>query len=158
MSQQNILKSLEQPNTLHKTDTHTGSKVEFKIYHWSPTKTVQRLSLIGRKFAVPISMLYAESDNFAENFPVALLQFFETLGEDADSFIKMLLDEVWLNDKNVSEHFDDIFARDLHLIIELVQKVLEINYAPFLKKGLLGLTQAVSPVVNLYQATTSASQ
>lgn len=156
MQQASAMKRLAAPETAFTAECLNGEKMNFRIIHWSPTKTFARISKIGKYFAVPIAMMIDSKPgdaNFSEALPAALLQLFNTMDEDnLLEFISMLMDEVYFENKSVLENFDSLFMGRNEVIIQLMAKVVEINYSPFFKTGFGKLISSIIPVVGLSKA------
>lgn len=150
---QSLMKSLARPESEFIGETASGEKMKFRIIHWTPTKTFSRIALVGKYFAVPVSMLgnaNPDDGSFSELLPAALLQLFNTMEEhDFCSFIATVLDEVYYENANVVENFDKVFLGKNELVIQLISKVLEVNYAPFFKTGFANLMTSIVPVTSL---------
>lgn len=148
------------PETKYTTELGNGKKAEFRIVHWKPTKVYQRLPMIGKIFAIPVSMIFGsaaqgENSDFSEALPSALIYLFQTLDEnDFMGFLKMLLEDVWVGNTQIITDLDGLFKSNPEVILELALKVVEISYAPFMKKGLSGMFKGVMPVTNLYKQTS----
>lgn len=154
--QQSAMKRLAAPETTFTAECLSGEKLNFRIIHWSPTKTFSRISKIGKYFAVPVSMMVDSKPgdpSFSEALPAALLQLFNTMDEDDIlQFIALLLDEVYYDGISVLENFDRLFMGKNEVIIQLMAKVVEINYSPFFKTGFGKLISSIIPVVGLSKA------
>lgn len=150
---QSSMKRLAAPETEFIAECVSGEKMKFRIIHWSPTKTFSRISKIGKYFAVPVSMMIDSKPgevSFSEALPAALLQLFNTMEEDdLLSFIALLLDEVYYNNESVLQNFDSIFMGKNEAIIQVIAKVVEINYSPFFKTGFGKLISSIIPVLGL---------
>lgn len=148
------------PETMYTTELSNGKKATFRIVHWKPTKVYQRLPTIGKIFAIPVSMIFGsaaqgEDSDFSESLPSALVYLFQTLDEnDFLGFLKMLLEDVWYENTQIINDLDGLFKTNPEIILELALKVVEISYAPFMKKGLSGMFKGVMPVTNLYKQTS----
>lgn len=156
MEQAQVMKGLARPETNFEITSISGEKMNFRIIHWKPTTVFARIPLVGKYFAVPMSMLVGtkpEEVDFAEAVPAALLQLFNTMEENnLVSFIGTLLDGVYYNNMSVSENFDTVFMDKSDVVIQLITKVVEINYGPFFKTGFANLMTSLMPVVNLGKA------
>lgn len=151
-----IMKTLARPETEHSVKSLSGETMNFRIMHWRPTTVFARIPIVGKYFAVPMSMLVGtkpEDTDLAEVIPVALVQLFNTMEEnDLVAFIHMLLDGVYYNNQLVNENFDTVFQGKVDVVVELITKVIEINYGPFFKTGFTNLMTSLLPVVNLSKA------
>lgn len=118
---------------------------EFIIHHWSPTKVMCNLPKIGRYFAVPMATISASimsgGTNFTEALPTAFLYLFEQMEEDdIMKLIHLIIDGTDVNSISGVIDIDEVFADDIPGLIELVTKVLEVNYGCFFEKsGFTGL-------------------
>ena len=134
-----------------KTELVIGDRT-YVLAHWSPTKMYRNIPKVGRYFAIPASTVIGTIFNaqqegleadLSEAIPTALMYLFQTM-EDNDimDFYKIMFDDVYLNDKQVMNDFDGIFADNPFDPIDLIVEVLRINYVvPFSqKKGLSSLT------------------
>ncbi len=155
-SQNSIMKSLARPETNLEVESLSGEKMSFRIIHWKPTTVFSRIPLVGKYFAVPLSMLVGvkpEETDLAEVIPAALLQLFNTMEEnDLISFIGTLLEGVYYNNQSVTENFDNVFQGKSDVVVHVITKVIEINYGPFFKTGFNNLMTSLLPVVNLSKA------
>lgn len=107
---------------------------EFQILHMKPSVIYKKLPKIGRLIGVPAGMIMSSLGNagFSEALPAAMLQLFNTLDEENfDTFIKEILDDVYLQGTKVTADFDGIFMNAPHLPLQLAVKVLEVAYLPF---------------------------
>ena len=115
--------------------------VKFRILKWSPTKTFERIPVLGSVLAVPLVMYDSASmsadEDLEPRIAMALIQLFSGLEEkNLAEFLKMILDEVFTESgHNVSENFDELFFAHPELVVDLAAKVLEVNYGPFFKRG-----------------------
>lgn len=157
MVEANTMKSLSRPETEFMGQTAMGEQMKFRIIHWSPTKVFQRIPMVGKYFYVPVSMMAgykADDPAFADAIPAALLQLFNTMEEnDLIGFLGTILDDVYYNNKRVVENFDAVFLGKNEVVLQLVAKVLEVNYAPFFKIGFENLMTSIIPVAGLDQTS-----
>ena len=145
-----------------KTDLVIGDKT-FTICHWSPTKVYRNIPKIGKFFVVPLSTIMGEILNtpegekpdFSEALPSCLQYLFYTLEEnDIMKFYDVVFEDVIADNLQVSSNFDDVFAENPFGALELVAKVLEVNYiAPFSQNGgsqaLSKLLKAAAPMTQI---------
>lgn len=147
------IKAYARPETNFEIEALNGEKVTFRIIHWSPTTVFTRIPLVGRYFAVPISMLVGTKpgdEDFAEVIPSALLQLFNTMEEqNLMQFLFTMLQDVYYKNESVVDKFDIVFMGKSDVLIQLVAKIVEINYAPFFKTGFSKLMTSIMPVVGL---------
>lgn len=155
MEHANVMQTLARPETRFTGKTAKGESMEFRIIHWSPSKVFSRISLVGKYFYVPASMLIGtegDSEAFAEALPAALLHLFNTMEEkDFIHFIATMLDEVMYQNKSVVQEFDKVFLGKNEVVIQLIAKVLEVNYAPFFSTGFESLLTSILPVTSLHK-------
>lgn len=121
------------------TELKIGDK-EFIITHWSPTKVMKNLPKIGRYFAVPMATVagsvMAGGANFSDALPTAALYLFEQMEEDdIIKLIDLLLEDVDYNSMGAKINIDEVFDGDIMGMIQLVTKVLEVNYGCFFEKS-----------------------
>lgn len=131
------------------TTFKAGGK-EFLTNHWSPTTVYKHLPTIGKYFAVPISMVISSGnmEGFKETLPTALLYLFDQMEEnDVMALFGLILNETYANSKRVPDHFDEIFRENPAACLQVVAKVLEVNYGNFFsKEGLSDLLEIVAPM------------
>lgn len=125
----------------------------FFTNHWSPTQVYKNLPRIGKYFAVPISMVVSSGDvdKLSDTIPTAVLYLFQEMEEnDIMELFSLILKDTFLKTgaQPVADNLDEIFQANPEQILELVAKVLEVNYGNFFKKGgLNGLLKIVTPMV-----------
>lgn len=147
------MKALAKPETIFVAKTAKGEQMKFRIMHWSPTKVFSRISVVGKYFYVPFSMLGSVrpgDEGFEDAIPAALIQLFNTMEEnDLLVFLATMLDEVIYNNQSVVQTFDETFLGKTEVVIQLLAKVLEVNYGPFFEIGFKELITSIMPVVKL---------
>lgn len=134
-----------------KIDIGNNQQQEFLMDKWSPSKTVQNFSRIGRYFAMPLSMLVSNGNKEgSENaIPEALLYLLNTMEEDNFlAFIKFILQGVFTGNGtiNCSDNFDDAFANDPSILIEVLTWVLKEHYGCFFTRGFTPLMGILTPM------------
>lgn len=153
MADMNVMKSVARPETEFTAKTAKGEQMKFRIMHWSPSKVFARIPLVGKYFYVPASMissLKSDDPGFAETIPAALLHLFNTMEEnDLLGFLATMLDDVYYNNQQVVQNFDTVFLGRNEVVLQIVAKVLEVNYAPFFETGFESLLTSVLPVASL---------
>lgn len=150
------VKDYAKPEVEYEVTLDSGNVAKFRIIKWSPTEVFNKLSKIGKVFAVPFSMVATaspeEGSTLSEVLPMALIHFFTTMEEEGmTDFFKMILKDVYINNESVVEKFDIIFMEHPEIVMELVAKVVEIHYAPFFKRGFGNLLSSMNLVNNLGQ-------
>lgn len=147
------MKTMAKPETELVAETASGEEMKFRIIHWSPSKVFQRISIVGKYFYVPVSMIASikpEDPNFADAIPGALLQLFNTMEEnDFIGFLATMLDDVYYKNAPVVQNFDTVFLGKNEVVLQVVAKVLEVNYGPFFKTGFANLMTSIVPVANM---------
>jgi hypothetical protein len=153
MSQMQAMKAVARPETEFVARTAKGEQMKFRLLHWSPTKVFSRIPLVGKYFYVPFSMLGSvtpQDEAFADALPAALIQLFNTMEEnDLLVFLGTILDDVYYNNQPVTQTFDTTFLGKHEVVLQVVAKVLEVNYAPFFEIGFESLITSILPVVKL---------
>lgn len=159
MSDHNLIKDIAEtvaPSTeyaiTYVNDQGEERVANFTIHHWSPTKTYKNIPRIGKIFGVPMAMLMdAEGSSMSEALPAAMLQLFNTFEEqDLIAFLKEMLDGVYLNGEPVNgPKFDVIFNKNPQIPVQLVIKVLEIAYSPFMRVDFSALFKTAGRAANL---------
>lgn len=136
---------------------------KFLITHWSPTKVMINMPKIGRYFAVPLATvagsLLTGGANFSDALPTAALYLFEQMEEDdIMKLFDLILSDTICDNIGGKIDIDEVFAEDVPALLQLVTKVLEVNYGCFFKKdgfaslqGLLEKMGMVQKVDNLDQ-------
>lgn len=136
---------------------------EFIITHWSPTKVMKNLPKIGRYFAVPMATVAGSvmtgAANFSDALPTAALYLFEQMEEDdITKLIDLLLEDVDFNSIGGKIDIDEVFDGDIMGMIQVVTKVLEVNYGCFFEKSgfinLQGLMEKMGMVQRVEQMGT----
>lgn len=137
-----VIQQFARPEEIYEVEVESGKIATFRILKWSPTKVFERIPELGSVLAVPMIMYdnaaqSEEEDDVSPRIAMALIQLFSGLEEkNLAVFLRKILDEVYTEaGDNVSEHFDELFFRHPELVLDLVQKVLEVNYTPFFKRG-----------------------
>jgi len=147
------MKAIAKPETLLTAKTARGEEMKFRIIHWSPTKVFSRISIVGKYFYVPFSMLGSVrpgDEGFEDAIPAALIQLFNTMEEnDLLLFLGTMLDDVYYNNQPVTQTFDATFLGKTEVVIQVLAKVLEVNYGPFFEIGFKDLITSIMPVVRL---------
>lgn len=143
-----------QPNFIQEKIEISGKK--FLINKWGPTKFYKNIGPIGRYFAVPLGIMYGGGDvkSLSEAVPTALVYLFNQMEEsDIMDFFKLVLEDVHYQGQPIANQLESIFQSDPEDIIELVAKVLEVNYKGFFqKKGLGSLLNILSPLSQAQEA------
>lgn len=136
-----------------------GSR-KFMTNKWGPTKVYLNMPKIGKYFAVPLSIFYggASSGDFSEAIPSAVIYLFQQMEESqiTDLFNVILKDTYTATGgQSVVDCFDEVFEEDPQEVLEIVAKVLEVNYGSFFKKGgfesLLKIVAPMAQAEDLYQ-------
>ena len=144
----------EERVTIKVDDKH---ELTFRLIKWSPSKVLKRLPEYGSLLAVPLSMYPKEEDigfnDYEQKIAMSLLQFFVGLEEkQLDSLVKEILDEVYTDKgQSISMFMDELFIKCPEILTDLCAKVLEINYAPFMRRGFSGALTQLRGLVPLSQ-------
>lgn len=129
--------------------------VKFRIIHWAPTRVYKMIPTIGKIVGVPAAMLIGGGESFQEALAGALLQMFQTFEEqDIMAFIKDMLSNVYCNGTCVADNLDQTFMKHPQLILQLVVKVLEVTYSPFMQIDLGQSMKTLSQVAGMQKATS----
>lgn len=137
----NTIQKFARPEVLVDIELEPGRTVRFRILKWNPTKVFERIPELGSALAVPMIMYdtatMSADEDLEARIAMALIQLFSGLEEkNLALFLRKILDEVYTESEyNVAENFDEIFMAHPELVIDLAAKVLEVNYAPFFKRG-----------------------
>lgn len=119
------------------TEVTLGGRT-FLISHWKATHAFRTIPKVGRYFAIPfatvIGSIMQGGQNFSEALPTACLYLFEKMEEnDIIDLFDLILNDVYLEGSekvNIDLHFDG----KLDELLQLIIKVLEVNYDCFFKK------------------------
>lgn len=105
---------------------------------------------IGKYFVVPLSIVMSSGDaeNLSDTIPTAVVYLFNEMEEnDIMDLFQIILEDTHLQGQSVAPKIDEIFMEDPQELLELVAKVLEVNYKSFFqKKGFESLLKMVSPI------------
>lgn len=138
---QDIIQKFARPEEIVDIPLDDTRSVTFRVLKWSPSKVFERIPKLGSVLAVPMVMYNTATQSADEDLEariaMALIQLFSGLEEkNLTLFLREILDEVYTESgHNVSDNFDELFFAHPELVIDLTAKVLEVNYAPFFKRG-----------------------
>lgn len=138
----------------------------FTIYHWSPSQVIRNMPKIGRLVAVPMGTMAGSAmsggASFSDAVPTAVLYILEQLEEGGEDIMRLLLEGVEVDSMGGPIDIDETFDGYVEDLIQLLTKVVEVNYGCFFGKSgfgtldtflqRLGLVRAVE---NLEQSETS---
>lgn len=113
---------------------------EFTINHWSPTRVMKNMPKIGRYFAVPMATIAGSvmsgGATFSDALPTAFLYLFEQMEEDdIMKLIDLIIDGVEVDSVAGKIIVDEVFEDNVMGLLQLVTKVLEVNYGCFFEKN-----------------------
>ena len=137
----NTIAKFARPEVMVEIDLDEGRSVKFRVLKWSPTKVFERIPELGSVLAVPMTMyntaLMSADEDLEARIAMALIQLFSGLEEkNLAAFLRKILDVVYTEaGHSVSDNFDELFFAHPELVVDLAAKVLEVNYAPFFKRG-----------------------
>lgn len=115
------------------------SDEEYIITHWSPTKNLKNLPIIGKYFAVPIATVIGSiaqgGGNFSEALPTAFLYLFDKMEqEDITKLFNLILEDVYIESTGEKANLDKHFDGKLYELLEVLGNVLKVNYDCFFRK------------------------
>lgn len=140
--------------TIKVDDKH---ELTFRLVKWNPTKVLNRLPKYGSLLAVPMAMYPKEEEkgysDYEQKIAMAFLQFFTGIDQqEFDVLVKEILDEAYTEKgQSLSIFMDELFIKCPDILIELCAKVLEVNYAPFIRRGFSGVLTQLKGLVPLSQ-------
>lgn len=138
----------------------------FHITHWSPSKVMRNLPKIGRYIAVPMASIggamMSGGQSLSEAVPTAVLYLFEQMEQDdINELFDLILEDVIVDGVGKVD-VDIVFQGQTLAMIQLVAKVLEVNYGCFFTKdgfaslqGLFGKMGLVQQVNQMDQAAAA---
>lgn len=134
----------------------------FVITHWAPSKVMTNLPKIGRYIAVPFASvggaIMSGGQNLSEALPTAILFLFEQMEQDdIVKLFNLILEDVIVDGVGKVD-IDITFQDNILALIELVAKVLEINYGCFFTKDGFASLQGLLSKMGLVQKVNQMDQ